>query len=193
MLIDNTAALQYLFNDDIFLLEQDMDKLETTQHKTVAAIAEAVVNQPATVVDVPVVVAQPTVVAQAPAPHFNHLGANAKQFLIICSYPTTEQMDEKHLTALASALQRKELAVADVAILNIAKYPAADVTALTQYFKPTRLLILGTAALLTGWDKFALNQLQNSDGIKALYTYSFAEMMGDRDKTKAFWEQMKVL
>lgn len=181
MIIDNSVGLQYLFNDDIYLLKQDMDNVGTGH---INSSAEPLIE---------VKTLQPAIVAEPPALYFNHLGSNAAQFLIMCSYAGAEQMDEKHLTALTSALQRKELTLADVAILNLAKHPEATITQLNEYYKPNRLLLLGAACLVAGWDKLAFNKLENLGGITALYTYSFTEMMGDRDKTKAFWEQMKVL
>ena len=182
MIIDNIAGRQFFLNEDIYLLKQDIGNLHNLQ----ADITERIIEEP-------VIAEQPAVVAEPAALYFNNLGGNAKQFLILCSYPEAEQMDDKHLEALKSALSRKQLALDDVAILNLSKHATATIDDLWAYFKPTRLLILGAPALLAGWDKFALNQLQNLNGIKVLYTYSFGEMLGDRDKTKAFWEQMKVL
>jgi hypothetical protein len=185
MIIDNVAGLQYLLNEDIYLLPQDMNNLNAVAAEPVV-IAESTPVKPEPVVE-------QTIVAEPAALYFNHLGNNAQQFLILCHYPGSDQMDEKHLEALKSALSRKQLALDDVAILNLHKHTAANVADLQQYFAPTRLLLLGATALLTGWDKFNFNQLTNLGSTKALYTYSFTEMMGDRDKTKAFWEQMKVL
>jgi hypothetical protein len=196
MIIDNTAGLQYLLNDDIYLLKQDMDNLDAVVSEPVMpTIEEPAAEAPKLIVSTPepVVVTAQATVAEAPALFFDHLGSNAKQFLILCCYPELQQMDDKHLEALKSALNRKELALDDVAILNIANHTHATIAQLSQYFKPARLLLLGAPCLLSGWDKLALNQLNNLGGIKALYTHSFTEMMGDRDKTKAFWEQMKVL
>ena len=190
MIIDNTAGLQYLLSEDIYLLKQDMDNLDdiTVEPAPVTEEPIIVAAKPE-----PVITEQPVIVAEAPALYFNHLGSNAKQFLILCHYPGNDQMDEKHLEALKSALSRKELALDDVAIVNINKHATATISELNEYFKPARLLLLGAPCLLAGWDKLALNELTNLGGIKTLYTYSFTEMMGDRDKTKAFWEQMKVL
>jgi hypothetical protein len=144
--------------------------------------------------ELPVPIETPPIVAEAPALYFKYLGANTKNFLIVCNYPGAEHhMDEKHLEALKSALGRKDLALDDVAILNIANYTTADVSQLTEYFKPQRLLLLGQVAVLQGWENVPLNQIDSLGGIKALYTHSFTEMLGDRDKTRAFWEQMKVL
>jgi hypothetical protein len=189
MIIENTAAFQFFMNEDIYLVKKDMDNLDR-----IVAQPAAVIEEPVVRVEIPAIPAPPLpVVTQAPALAFEYAGKNQKQFLILCHYPGTDSMDDKHLEALKSALQRKELTLDDVAILNIAKYANTMAADLHEYFKPQRLLILGEPCLLNSWDKFALNQLENLGGIKALYTYSFAEMMGDRDKTKAFWEQMKVL
>jgi hypothetical protein len=196
MIIDNTAGLQYLLSEDIYLLKQDMDNLDGIVAEPATVIEEPVIiaAKPEPVIaEQPIVAEQPVIVAEAPALYFNYLGSNAKQFLILCNYPGNDQMEEKHLEALKSALSRKELALDDVAIVNISKHGTATITELNGYFKPSRLLLLGAPCVLVGWDKLVLNELTNLGGIKALYTYSFTEMMGDRDKTKAFWEQMKVL
>jgi len=182
-------------NEDIYLVKADINNLDRVVVEPDMVVNEPVVmmEKPVAVIAAPTVVAPPLlVVAETAARIFEYSGKNQKQFLILCSYPGADNMDDKHLEALKSALQRKELTLDDVAILNMAKYTAAAAE-LYQYFKPQRLLLLGAPCLLSGWDKFNLNQLENLNGIKALYTFSFTEMMGDRDKTKAFWEQMKVL
>lgn len=179
MIIENTAALQFFMTEDIYLTKADRDNLET------------VVSEPSVIDETPAVVVK--IQAETKALNFDYLGKNAKRFLIVCSYAGINYMDEKHLEALKSAMQRKELALDDVAILNIARYTAATADELHSFFKPQRLLLLGAPSLLGGWDKLGLNVLIDLNGVKALYTYSFTEMMGDRDKTKAFWEQMKVL
>jgi len=196
MIIDNTAGLQYLLSDDIYLLKQDMDNLNIVAVEPVNETEQSVVMPARTdpvAIEQPIFAAPPVVVAEAPALYFNYAGGNAKQFLILCHYPAIDSMEDRHLEALKSALSRKDLALDDVAIVNISKHASATVAELGEYFKPTRLLLLGAPCLLAGWEKLTLNQLTNLGNIKALYTYSFTEMMGDRDKTKAFWEQMKVL
>lgn len=188
--MDNSAGLQFFLSEDIYFLKQDMDNFHPiVSEPNVEQIHQPIIELP----DPTVLVIEIPIVAEPPALYFKHLGNNSQQFLILCSYPDATNMDEKHLEALKSALQRKELALDNVAILNIANHAPADIANLNNYFKPARLLILGANARLHGWDKFALNQIETLDGTKVLYTYGFSEMMGDRDKTKAFWEQMKAL
>jgi len=102
-------------------------------------------------------------------------------------------MDEKHLAALTNTLQRKQLSLDDVAIINLAQHPGATAKQIHAFFKPVRLLILGKQGILPGWDTLVFNQLLEKNGFKALLTDSFADMMADRDKAKTFWEQMKLL
>ncbi len=191
MIIENPAALQFFLTEEIYFDQNDVDTVTLPVETALQPIAE-----PAAIAEAPSeapLVAQTPVVIETPVLSFNYLGGNGKNFLIVCHYPGLDAMDEKHLAALTSALQRKELSINDVAILNLHKYIDATVDQLTLYFKPQRLLILGAQGRLSGWDVLDLNELTDMPGHKALYTFSFAEMMGDRDKTKAFWEQMKLL
>ncbi|EHQ25746.1 hypothetical protein [Mucilaginibacter paludis] len=196
MIIDNIAGLQFLIHEDIFFVKNDLGNLNRVAPSDSGdAEQRPVLLVEAPVSSAPVVVVPPSTqeTAAAPVVKFEYAGKNNKRFLVICCYPGAELMDDKHYAALISTLQRKELTLDDVAIINIAKNDDTTAGALQQYFKPERLLILGARGLLAGWNQCALNQLGDMSGIKALYTYSFAEMMGDRDKTKAFWEQMKLL
>jgi hypothetical protein len=182
MIIENPAALQFLLTEEIYFSKNDIDNFEAVAPEVVTVEAPPVENPPV----------QPVVI-QTPVVEFQYLGQNKKGFLIVCHYADNEHMDDKHLEALKSALQRKELGLDDIAILNLGRHAEADINLIQQYFKPQRLLLLGDHCRLTGWEILALNQLTDLQSIKALYTYSFGEMMGDRDKTKAFWEQMKLL
>jgi hypothetical protein len=197
MIIENPAALQFIINEQIYLSKNDIGNL--TQQAPVVAVAEELVTVAAAVVapepvitEVPITIA-PALVIETPVLNFNYLGKNAKTFLVICHYADADTMDEKHLAALTSTLQRKELNLDDVAIVNLAQHASATVRQIHSFFKPSRLLILGKQGILPGWDTFVFNQLLEKNGFKALYTDSFTDMMGDRDKTKAFWEQMKQL
>ncbi len=193
MIIENPAALQFFMTDEIYLSRSDIASLSTLPLVVADADEPAPVTPPASVAKplVEQALVAPAAVIETPVLSFNYLGKNAKAFLIICHYQDT--IDEKHLAALTSTLQRKELGLDDVAILNVAQYANATVRQIHSFFKPSRLLILGKQGILPGWDTLVFNQVLEKNGFKALYTDSFADMMTDRDKAKAFWEQMKQL
>jgi hypothetical protein len=213
MMIDNPASLQFFMTEDLFLLKQDMDAIGEATPQTVADSAETVsaviettiVAEPEAiplVAETPVVVApepvavvpEPTpAVAETPKPAFSHLGKNQKNFLIVFHSNGEGKFDDKHFAALTSSLARKELSLDDVAILDLYAYEDTTIADIAAHFKPARVMLLGSRCLLPGWNRLKLNVIAKGNAYTALYTYSFDEMMGDKDKVKAFWEQMKAL
>lgn len=212
-MIDNPASLQFFMTEDLFLLKQDMDAIGEATPQTVADSAETVsaviettiVAEPEAiplVAETPVVVApepvavvpEPTpAVAETPKPAFSHLGKNQKNFLIVFHSNGEGKFDDKHFAALTSSLARKELSLDDVAILDLYAYEDTTIADIAAHFKPARVMLLGSRCLLPGWNRLKLNVIAKGNAYTALYTYSFDEMMGDKDKVKAFWEQMKAL
>ncbi|MBL4676100.1 MAG: hypothetical protein JKY70_07860 [Mucilaginibacter sp.] len=203
MRVENPQAYRFIMQDDIFLLKQD--KLVDTLTATATPVEEPSpeVSQP--VVEVAPV--QPTQQTSAPEPKpvvsqpvhetqestFNYLGSNQKQFLILVNYAGEEYIATNHRVALESILGRKDLTIADVAILNVNKLFPIKLAALVGYFNPTRLVIMGKDALPEGIGNLPLNKPVQGKKIHVLYSFSFDEMMSSNDNKKAFWEQMKTL
>jgi hypothetical protein len=180
---DNPAALRFILQDDIYLLQGDKALARQTVTQPVAEI------QPEPVIEV----ASIALVAETPAIAFNYLGKNKKRFLIITYYPQHEFIADEHLTALQNILKRKEYDIDDVAILNLAKTTISALDELATYFNPKKLLILGKDAQPANMEVIALNQTKQLPDFTALYSFSFDEMMSSVDNKKAFWDQMKNL
>jgi hypothetical protein len=176
MNITDPSSLSYFLQDDLYLLQQDR---------------EAYTGQPIMDKATIEMVAEPVV--ETPGPVFNYTGGNQKNFLIVVNYPEYELMDEAHLTALTNSLKLKGLSIEDVAIFNVFKHTDTNYTTLQQYFNPLRILFLGDTAIPAGTKALTLNQITNDAECQLLYSLSFNEMMGNKDKTRAFWEQMKTL
>jgi hypothetical protein len=164
--VENPAALRFIMQDDIFLLNKDKTK-------------------PAEKPEQPVL--------KTPEISFNYLGKNKKNLLIVVHYPDTEFIAEAHLTALENILKRLDYAIDDVAILNIAKHSNTAIDDLQAYFSPQKLLILGKPAMPAKMENPALNEVKQIAALTALYSFSFDEMMSSTDNKKAFWDQMKNL
>jgi hypothetical protein len=177
MKVDNPYAFRFIMEDEIYLLDKDKGV------KTIPSTENISVDEPPAI-------AKPIV--ETPQITFNYLGDNNKRFLVLVNYAAEEFIAAEHLTALENILKRKELAIADVAILNINTYADTDINQLTEYFKPEKLLVLGADALPAGI-KLILNKPEQGDSYTALYSFSFDEMMSSNDNKKAFWEQMKKL
>jgi hypothetical protein len=168
MKIENPLAFSFIMPDELYLLKKDKELSSTIS-----------IPQP--------------VILETPPINFNYLGMNKKNFLVITHYPELEFINDKHLTALQSILNRLEFSLDDVAIFNKANYPEASFEHLTGFFKPQKLLLLGKHALPKNIAPLTLNKLQPLNNCHALFSYSFDEMMDSNENKKAFWEQMKQL
>lgn len=177
MKVDNPNAFRFIMQDEIYLLDNDKAVKQTPPVNTTPA-------------DAPVIAPPPV---QTPVISFNYLGQNSKHFLILVNYANEEFIAEAHLAALQNILKRKDLEIADVAIVNTHTYPGIGIKELNEYFTPEKLLILGEKALPGGLEKPALNQAITTGGCPILYSFSFDEMMASNDHKKAFWDQMKTL
>ncbi|WP_345949363.1 hypothetical protein ABDD95_21180 [Mucilaginibacter sp. PAMB04274] len=136
---------------------------------------------------------EPAIVKETPALTFKYLGGNQKKMLVLCHYADAEYMADAHLTALTNTIGRLGYTLNDVAIVNLFNYEDSAWPQLNSFFHPQKLLILGNAACPQGLPKLGQNQMQPLEGLKALYTYSFTEMIGQKENTKTFWTQIQTL
>jgi len=199
--------LRYFLQDELYLLKADKEvyrnpetNLIDTEEadvtsandtaaflgtKTASATAAATISTHAT--ETASATATPP-----PAPTFKHLGNNLKNFLILAHYPAEQFMAGAHLTALLNTITRLNFSQDDVAIVNLSQYPGASWPQLLEFFKPVKLLILGNDALPAQMPNLPQNEVQQLDACHSLYTFSFDEMMGNKENTKAFWNQIKT-
>ena len=162
---ENAALLRYFLQDDLYLLNED---------KTAYAATHAI---------------QPEIETKKPA--FNYLGGNKGRFLILVNYPSDEHLDEAHLKALESTLGRKQMALVDVAILNLTKHTEYHAVEVLRHFTPAKILILGIDTVLQDLPPSIFNTAEAKTSHHQLHTHNFTEMIADREKAKTFWEQMK--
>ena len=167
MKVEDTHALRFILQDELYLLDED---------KSIYSSAP---------------IQQPEIQTQQPV--FNYLGLNKKNFLVLVSYEEHEFMKDEHLAALESVLGRIGFTRDDVAILNLGKAGEVTHREIMAYFDPKIVVILGKMAIPGGMDNLKFNNIETYGSTKAFYTFSFDEMMADVTHKKAFWEQMKSL
>jgi hypothetical protein len=193
--VENPVALRFILQDELYLLNTDKSLYENIvmaapiAEEATPIITEAmpIARQPE-----PVIAALQPEVKTLPV-SFNYLGKNLKNFLVLVHYPDLDFIDEPHLTALINIIKRKELAIDDLAIVNLAKQVNTHYDELIKFFKPAKLLVLGNKALPQGIPPLVLNTPKSLGGSTSLYSFAFGEMMESTDNKKAFWEQMKTL
>lgn len=164
MKAESPAALRFILQDDIYLLQND---------KTYTAEKS------------------PGPVVETPPAKLNYLGKYKKGFLVMVHYPGHEFIAGAHLTALENILKRKDHTIDDVAIVNMATAALANLDELLAYFNPKKLLLLGKDALPANMEAVTLNEPKQVAGCIALYSFSFDDMIDNTENKKAFWEQMK--
>jgi hypothetical protein len=181
--IENPIALHFIMQDELFFLNEDREAYSNAVEKV--AVVETV----------PVADTETSVAEVVPALEITPIAFNFKGskggMLILVHYPELEFIHETHLTALENILKRKDVAINDVAILNMANYGDVNFENITGYFTPQKILLLGEKALPAGIAALKLNTPQQLGKSTALYSFSFDEMMDSPDNKKAFWEQMK--
>ncbi|PAW92240.1 hypothetical protein CKK33_01505 [Mucilaginibacter sp. MD40] len=203
MKVEHPQAYQFIMQEELYLLPEDQLSAASSpivptddQVNEVITVVSEPIQPEARPLDetkssAPVVIAQP--VQETTKPPFNYWGENKKQFLILVNYGGVEHIPDEHRVALESILSRKGLSKEDVALLNVNTTGPVQLSALTAYFNPTRLVIMGNNALPTGIGNLPINKAVQGKKIHVLYSFSFADMMSSNENKKAFWEQMKTL
>lgn len=164
------TALRILMNEDLYLTKND---LVWEEKQTEAILPEELV------------VALP----EKKKPGFNFIGKNLKHSLVL----TDQRLNDNQLKALENTLTRKQITFDDVAIVDFSAYPNTNMEELHASFMPQKLVCFGVKPQDLGLPETALNEIIGKPDLKILYTYSFTEMLGNKDKTKSFWEAMKTL
>jgi hypothetical protein len=173
MIAEQATALRILMNDDLYLTTED-------RWQETVPIPVTLVEEPA-----PIISTQKPIVI----PAFKYIGKNLKKFLVL----TNEVIQENHLKALENTLLRKQMSLDDVAVVDYSAYNAFNFEQLNAFFMAQKIVCFGLKPEMLGLQEVIINQINTYPDYQILYTYSFSEMLGDKEKTKAFWEPMKIL
>lgn len=172
-----TGQLTYFLPEELYLLKADKDFYSQPTTRVEETPAEQSVATP----------------IETPALVFKYKGGNQKNFLILTHHPGADFIADAHLAPLTSTLGRLNFTMDDIAIVNINHYRDHNWNQFFEYFKPQKVMVLGKSALPVNMPTLPLNQITEADGYRALYTFSFDEMMGQKENTKLFWNQIKTL
>lgn len=205
------TQLRYFLQEEIFLLKADKPLYQNApeQAETTEQAQEQTMPQPTPAATAPVIAtpspvpatpkistatATPAIVTtQTPVITFNYSGGNQKKFLVLVHYPTADFMATEHLAALNGTLARINYMPDDIAIVNMAKAEVKEWAAISKFFAPQKLLVLGAKAMPAAVPALQINTIQNAGTTATLYTFGFDEMMGNKDNTRIFWNLIKTL
>ncbi len=129
--------------------------------------------------------------AQAPE-EFIYQGSPEKGILFILRYPDFDYFSPGAQDAFEKSLSAIQLTSADVAVVNLANsHNPNDFKRIMQFFKPTRITLLGVEPASLVLPHIAHNSYMKGKVATVFNTYSFEEMFVDLEKKKAFWLEFK--
>ena len=191
------AHLRQLFADETLFLVEEKVKTEeavsiesvppTVPEPTVAAISEPVVHTPPEPVPAPS--AKPAEVPPAPpAPTLASLGV-AQEVLILTNQPTAD--DRALLEAILKAVG---LAIADVAVLDVAELKGADFRDVLLARSVRYFITFGVPLKRLNLDILLVPyQIRPVEGVQFLYADAFPILHADKSKKKALWIGLQTL
>lgn len=123
-----------------------------------------------------------------------HLGNNAKNILILVNEPDVPYLNDADLDSLTKILNRCNLTMGDVAIVNFGMKGSVSREILIERFAPKVMLMLGVEpAMLDMPLLFPHFQVQPYDGCTYLASPSFSQMAPDRDLKMQFWTSLRKI
>lgn len=127
-------------------------------------------------------------------PTFAFIGENKRRYLFVTDDAQSDYMSEAGLDAFLKTLGARKLALADVAVFNLAHHQGSVTFAdLVVFFKPLAVVLLGPPATRLGMSEIQANSLAKVGDIPVFQTYSFDVLLGDNEKKAAFWPVLKSL
>ncbi len=139
---------------------------------------------------------EPTSMAAAPAPRYGNtpsLGGNKKGVLILVSNDKVPFLPDAELEFLSAILGACRLSIADVAIVNLHRYPQSY-TQLIEQFQSRQVLLLDiTPQQIDLPFHFPHFQLQNFDQRTYLSSFSLGAVAQDRELKTQLWGCLKTM
>src|SRR5690606_211510 len=127
------------------------------------------------------------------SPAFNYQCENNRFMLLLIQEDSHPNFRSNELEELASILGVNRMSIKDVAIVNQRKHSSSSWKEFKAYFACSSIVLFGIDPQEVKIRPLPKNVITDFEGIKVLFTYSFAEMMNSVDKKREFWNQMKKL
>lgn len=122
------------------------------------------------------------------------LGNNEKNILIVVNDKQALHATESDLKLLTDILIACQLTLADVALVNMDKNPAADYSTLNRQFIPRKIFLFGVSPASLGFPlHFPEFQLQAYNGQQYLLSPSLASLNQNRSEKMQLWQLLQKI
>jgi len=120
------------------------------------------------------------------------LGENRRNILIVVNYPETMYIPDEQLAFLINLLSACKLNLGDVAVLNIHRYPAANLVSILSFFKSKMVFLFGVEpTALSSPISFPHFQVQEFSGTTYLFSPQLTEIEQDKILKSKLWVCLK--
>lgn len=125
---------------------------------------------------------------------FKFLGNNKKNILILVSKQETPFLEDTELNFLSNILAACKYSLADVAIVNLQNYPAANYPSLIQFFNSRNVLLFDvTPQAIDLPFNFPHFQIQKFDQCTYLSAPALNTIEADKNTKTKLWTSLKNL
>ena len=120
------------------------------------------------------------------------LGENRRNILIAVDHTETMHIPDEQLRFLINLLTACKLNLGDVAVLNIHRYPAADLASILSFFKSKIVFLFGVEpTALSSPISFPHFQVQEFSGTTYLFSPVLTEIEQDKILKSKLWVCMR--
>jgi hypothetical protein len=130
----------------------------------------------------------------SPPKEIPYYGKNGKNILFLVSRKDHAFFSEAAELAFLKTLQALQLELNDVAVVNLQQ---ADqplfFEPIRKQFEPRFCVFLGAEPTEAGLEGFADHLWTEERGVRFLKSYSFEEMLTDKQKKRMFWDAIKLI
>ena len=143
----------------------------------------------------PIIPGEKTVAVTAPAapPEVKYLGENQKNIALFIQNEGEAYLNDELFNLLTNILNACKLGMQDIALINIAHYPAMSFTAWTSAVQFKQAVIFGIPPSAVGLEDFPSYQIISAHGCQLLHSDPLLLISQDKVLKGKLWMALKQL
>lgn len=143
----------------------------------------------------PIIPGKKAPVAATPAvvPDVKFLGENQKNIALFIKNEGGAYLNEELFNLLTNILNACKLGMQDIALINIAHYPAIDFTSWQSAVKMKQAVLFGIPPASMGLEDFPVYQVISANGCQLLHSDDLYPISQDKVMKGRLWQGLKQL
>jgi hypothetical protein len=135
----------------------------------------------------------PVTAAPAVVPDVKYLGENQKNIALFIQNEGEAFLNDELFNLLTNILNACKLGMQDIAVVNVAHYPAMPFTSWQQAVKMKQAVLFGISPSVMGLEDFPAYQVITVDGCQVLNSDALLLISQDKNLKGHLWQGLKQL